>query len=72
MGDGTARGGHLICTQENRWVRFPYLPPYARLAQLEEHLVYTQEVSGSSPLRRTISNDVYLNSQHQYGDKLCL
>lgn len=24
MGDGTARGGHLFCTQENRWVRFPY------------------------------------------------
>lgn len=32
---------------------FRCLVLYARLAQLVEHLVYTQEVSGSSPLRRT-------------------
>ena len=27
MGDGTAWGGHLVCTEKIRWVRFPYLPP---------------------------------------------
>lgn len=26
MGDGTAWGGHLACTEKIRWVRFPYLP----------------------------------------------
>lgn len=29
MGYGTARGGHLFCTQDIRWVRFPYGPFYA-------------------------------------------
>lgn len=28
MGDGTAWGGRLACTEKNRWVQFPYLPPY--------------------------------------------
>ena len=26
MGYGTARGGHLSCKQEIRWVQFPYIP----------------------------------------------
>ena len=26
MGHGTARGGHLFCNQDIRWVQFPYVP----------------------------------------------
>lgn len=45
---------------------------HASLTQLVECFPYKEEVGGSSPSVRTTSNDVYLNSQHQYGDKLCL
>lgn len=27
MGDGAARGGHLICNQNNSWIRIPDSPP---------------------------------------------
>ena len=45
---------------------------YASLAQLVEPAAYIRVVGGSSPSVCTINNDVYLNNQHQYGDKLCL
>lgn len=35
MGDGTARSGRLLCKQNIRWVRIPYLPPlFARMLEL--------------------------------------
>ena len=52
--------------------RYPHPPPYASLAQLVEPAAYIRVVGGSSPSVCTTSNDVYFNSQHQYGDKLCL
>lgn len=27
MGDGTARGGRLICNEDFRWVQIPHSPP---------------------------------------------
>lgn len=39
----------------------------APLAQLEEQLVYTQQVGGSSPSGRTISFVLRLEQQHNRG-----
>lgn len=54
MGYGAAWGGHLSCTQEIRWVQFPYTPPnYAFVAQLEEHPTDNRKAVGSSPTKGT-------------------
>ena len=44
-----------------------------RLAQLVEHLVYTERVSGSSPLPPTmVSHDIAFEPQMEWGESLRL
>ena len=48
MGSGTARGGHLSCKEENRWVRFPLSPPIGALTWIYGFNYHWQTISDLS------------------------